>query len=100
MSGTKLHVVACMKARSDKVEELRELLESLVEPTHAEPGCVQYFLTQNRQDPAEFVFVEEWRDEAALEAHLDSPHLRGAKDRLGPLLAGDLVIRRLDRLHG
>ena len=50
-----LTVVATMRARAGKEEELREALEALVEPTSREAGYVNYDLHQNLEDPGEFV---------------------------------------------
>lgn len=81
MRGSSLRVVARIKAKPDKVEEVRELLSGLVGPTRGERGCVAYELLQNREDPTDFTFVEEWESDAALASHAASDHLRivGAK---------------------
>lgn len=93
-----LTVVATMKAKPGKEQELRELLESLVAPTRAEGDCVTYALHQGTQDPSAFVFIEHWTDQAALDAHLGTPHLQAALPRIPDLLDGELVITPLQRL--
>ena len=83
-----LSFVAKMKAKPGKEGELREALLSLVPPTHAEPGCVQYDLHQSIEDPALFVFYENWTGERALGEHLKSSHVQTALARaLGSLAA-------------
>lgn len=94
MTDNGVRVVARVVARPGKVEELRAVLQGLVEPTRKEPGCVTYELLQNKADPTDFTFVEEWSSEAALDAHLQSPHLRNARMRLPDLAAADPDIRR------
>lgn len=94
MPDNGVRVVARVVARPGKVEELRALLRGLVEPTRREPGCVTYELLQNKTDPTDFTFVEEWRSEADLDAHLQSEHLRQARSRLSDLVAADPDIRR------
>lgn len=89
-----VRVVARVVARPGKVEELRALLQGLVEPTRKEPGCVTYELLQNKTDPTDFTFVEEWRSEADLDTHLQSPHLRDARSKLPELAAAAPDIRR------
>ena len=76
MTEQSLRVVARIVARPGREEEVRELLRALVGPTRRERGCVSYELLQNRDDPTDFTFVEEWTDTAALEAHLKSPHIQ------------------------
>jgi quinol monooxygenase YgiN len=94
MPDQALRVVARVVARPGKVNELRTLLQGLIELTRKEPGCVTYELLQNMTDPTDFTFVEEWRSEKELDAHLQSPHLRNARLRLPDLAAADPDIRR------
>lgn len=94
MPDNGVRVVARVVARPGKVEELRVLLQGLVEPTRKESGCVSYELLQNRTDPTDFTFVEEWSSEADLDAHLQSAHLRNARSRLPELAVTDPDIRR------
>jgi quinol monooxygenase YgiN len=51
------------------------MLEDLIEPTRREPGCLRYELWNNQSVPTDFTFIEEWASEAALEAHMRTPHL-------------------------
>ncbi len=94
MADHGVRVVARIVARPGKEDELRELLRGLIEPTRKEPGCVTYELLQNKTDPTDFTFVEEWRSDADLDAHLQSPHLQHARSRLPELTAVDPDIRR------
>lgn len=89
-----VRVVARVVARSGRVEELRTLLQGLVEPTRKELGCVTYELLQNKNNPTDFTFVEEWTSEAALDAHLQSPHLQDARVKFPNLAVADPDIRR------
>lgn len=89
-----LKVVAHLISKPDTIEQTREVLLGLIEPTCAEDGCIVYELFQNNNDPADFTFVEEWTDDAALDAHLESPHLIEAGTKLGDLLTAELDIRR------
>ena len=76
------------------VDETRELLLSLIEPTRAEAGCVTYDLMQNRAEPTDFTFFEEWTSDAALDAHLETEHLKRARTQGAELFAIPPDIRR------
>ena len=89
-----VHIVARFIARPECVAELRTLLLGLLEPTRQEPGCLRYELLHNAADPTDFTFVEEWADEAAINAHLQTPHLTAAVSQSQPLLAAALDVRR------
>lgn len=61
MANETVRVVARMTARPEKIEELKVLLSGLIDPTRREKGCISYQLLQNRADPTDFTFIEEWR---------------------------------------
>ena len=93
MTNTSLRVVARITARPDTVEQVRTILLGLVAPTRAEEGCVTYELLQNRSDPADFTFVEEWASDVALERHHTTAHIRAAFPKLEALVAAAPDIR-------
>lgn len=88
-----LRVVARIKAKADKVEEVREALTGLVEPTRSEPGCIVYELVQNTGDPTDFTFMEEWESEAALASHASSVHIKATRVKLDGIVEGPIDIR-------
>lgn len=88
-----IRCVARVVAIPERVEELRTLLLKLLVPTRAEPGCLRYELLQNLQDPTDFTFVEEWRDETAVAAHMTKPHVREVLARVPDLLRAAPDIR-------
>ncbi len=98
MSNPTLRVIARMIARPEKVEDLRQLLLSLPGPTRQETGCISYECLHNNVDPADFTFVEEWQNDEALDAHLQTPHLQYALSKLPDLLAVEPDIRRYSLL--
>jgi quinol monooxygenase YgiN len=90
--SAKLHIIARVIALPDRIEETQELMIGLLEPTRQESGCIRYDLFQNQADPREFTFLEEWTDQAALDAHLASPHLQAAFAKIPTLLSTEPVI--------
>jgi Uncharacterized conserved protein len=98
MSQATLRVVARLMAFPDKVEELKYLLLSIIEPTRREAGCIKYELLQNQADPTDFTFVEEWESAALLELHLASNHIQAAVLKLEGLAVAPPDIRRYQLL--
>jgi quinol monooxygenase YgiN len=94
MDAESVKVVARITARPEKVAELTSLLLSLVGPTRKEEGCVSYQLLRNKANECEFVLVEEWENNAALDAHLTTPHLLESFLKAKPLLAKMLDVRK------
>ena len=98
MYNQTLRVLAHAKARAGRDSDLRSLLESLVEPTRAEDGCIEYKVWERRDAPGSFTIVESWRDEAALEAHLKTEHLSHAIARFDDLLEVPLELEHLEEV--
>jgi quinol monooxygenase YgiN len=88
-----LRVIARIQAKSGKVGEVRTLLFDLVEPTRKEPGCVIYELLQNREDPTDFTFIEEWESDAAFKSHAASDHIKAIGPKLQPVVVDAPDIR-------
>ena len=94
MEKDTLRVVARIKARPEKVNELLSALSGLVEPTRKEPGCIQYSLLQNNEDSTDFTLIEEWQDGKALESHFATKHFTDALKKMPNLVAAEPDIRR------
>lgn len=93
MSQPTVRIIAMIKARPGQAPELKKLLVAQVEPTRAEDGCLTYDLLHNNADENDFAFVEEWRDLAALKAHVKSDHIQKGREARAALLAGEPDIR-------
>jgi quinol monooxygenase YgiN len=65
-----------LEAAKGREEELAGLLSKLVAPTRSEPGCLGYELNASREKPGSFLFYEKFADQAALDAHVSSPHFK------------------------
>jgi quinol monooxygenase YgiN len=87
MNAKSLTVVARFKAKSGKEAEIRNLLLSLVAPSRKDAGCLNYDLHQAVDDPAMFLFHENWKSKALLDQHLQTAHVQGALGKLGTLAA-------------
>ena len=84
----KTTVIAMFQARPGKERELREVLIGLLAPTRKEAGCLNYNLHVSSQDPEKFLFHENWTSKAALDAHLQSPHIQDLLPRVDGLCIG------------
>jgi quinol monooxygenase YgiN len=76
------------EGEADAVAELVRRIAPLVRDH--EPGCITWQAWQDREDPNVFHFHEVYRDEAALQAHRETPHFE-------ELVVGELRPRASDR---
>lgn len=87
MSTRAITVVAMFQARPGQETELKKALTGLVAPTRNEAGCINYDLHILPEDPAKFLFHENWTSQAHLDAHLQSAHIKALLTRLEELCA-------------
>jgi len=88
MSAKAITVIATFQARPGKEVELKKALISLVTPTHQEAGCINYDLHTSPENPAKFLFHENWVSKAHLDAHLKNTHIQVLLPRLDELCIG------------
>lgn len=82
-----LQVVAVITAKPGSEEIVLGALRDLVGATRGEEGCLSYELNRSVADETVFVTVEQWREQADLDAHLQTPHLQKALEVAGEHLA-------------
>ena len=85
MNTKTLTVLAQVKAKPGKEAEVRKALLSLVAPSRKDAGCVNYDLHQATDNPAMFLFHENWTSKEALDAHLKSSHVAALLPRVDEL---------------
>jgi len=82
-----LNVIAVIKAKEGKESETKQALQSLVGPTRTETGCIDFDLYQANDDRSTFMFYENWTSQEALNAHMQTPHIKAFGQKAADLLA-------------
>lgn len=72
---TKLTIVANIHVNPDQIDLVKAELEKLIPITRAEAGCIQYDLHQDNDNPAHFMFYENWESRTLWQTHMNAPHL-------------------------
>ena len=90
-------VVAKIVANQDAIEPVKVELLKMIAPTRQEPGCREYRLHQDSQDPAVFLFYENWDNTSCLEQHLNSAHYRSYATTVADLIA-DKVVHKMTEI--
>ena len=90
-----LDVIALIPAKPGSEDVVRDALVTLVAATRQEEGCVSYDLHESQAAPGTFVTVEVWRDQAALDGHMGTPHIAAAFAAVGDHVAGAPAIHAL-----
>lgn len=69
-----LRIVATNYIAPEKREGFLALVKPLIEASRKEEGCVFYSLFEDINEPNCFTFIEQWKDQAAIDFHNSTPH--------------------------
>ncbi len=95
-------IIARFKMQAGKEEEALESATKMGESVKAEePGVLAYLVHRSQNEPSEIVFVEVYTDDAAFQAHAQTPHMGELRARFAELFDPSKVqIERLERVGG
>ncbi len=71
-----LRIVADNYVLPEKKEEFLKYAEQLVKETRKEDGNLSYHLHVDLKDECHLTFIEEWKDQDAIDAHNGSSHFQ------------------------
>lgn len=79
---TKLPMIVKFYVKDGKVDEVKNELLKILEPTRHEEGCLLYELHQDLNNPNIFMFYEIWETVEAWKAHDTKPHINAFRDAI------------------
>ena len=86
-----IYVFARARSKPDCAQQLRPILEKLVQASRLEPGVLTYELFETVEQ-GEFLFREEYTDQDSFERHRKSRHIQVAVARAQPFMAEPLAL--------
>jgi quinol monooxygenase YgiN len=84
--GFGMMIVANVSVKPEKVKAFTEAAKEIIEKSNKEAGCKSYQLYEDPYNSTKFVFVEEYKNQAAIDAHFASDYFKA----FGPKIA-DMV---------
>lgn len=90
--------LAVLKAKPGQLQALRAGLLSLIGPTRAELGNLDYVLFEHRDEPGTFYMREAFKDQAALDAHFATSHFQRFAATTDDLLSEPLKLIFLEQV--
>jgi len=76
VSGGSLLVVAQWEAKDGAADRVAEILSRFLPEAQKEPGAQLFLISRAKDNPAQFLFYELFRDEAAFKTHQESEHFK------------------------
>jgi len=94
-AGQEVVVVARWRTTEAALDSVLDQIAALRTQSQAEPGCLGYEAFQAIDDPTYLLLVERYRDQTALDAHVNSAHYQ---DRVVARVRPLLTDRQVERL--
>lgn len=69
-------VVGRVQTDADRRDGLIQVGQTVAKASREEQGCISYRIYQDTELENEFVFVEEWESDEALQRHFATSHVR------------------------
>jgi quinol monooxygenase YgiN len=91
-----VRVVAKNFIKPENIKAAEPLFRELITATRKETGCIEYRLFLKPEEAGFFVFIEEWKTQAALDKHMKSEHFTRIIPQLDKLKSkkGDALIMK------
>lgn len=91
-------IVAKCSVKPSAVDEFLELALSLVHASRAETGNMSYDFFRDLENPAQFTFIECWKDQEAINLHNTSEHFVTFGEKASPFFSAPLDIGLYQKL--
>jgi quinol monooxygenase YgiN len=83
-------IIVPIKAKKEFIKVVREKLLKLAELTQQEDGNICYCLHQVKDEADHFVIYEKWKNQTALDYHMNQDYLKNFLNESKTLLAEDI----------
>jgi quinol monooxygenase YgiN len=93
-----IRIVAFIEAKPGQAAALEDAARTCVAATRKESGCVEYTLQRDRSQAECLVFVETWKSQEALDAHMATPHFKAFMEAVERAGNGKVAIHSLEIL--
>jgi quinol monooxygenase YgiN len=85
-------IVARLVVKAGKEKAFIDVASKLVTATRNEEGNLFYSLYQSPVNPSEFIFYEEYKDDAAFKVHSSSAHFAAFAEGTKDMAEGGLIV--------
>jgi len=85
---SKMMIVAKLSVKPEKSLDFIESAREMIEKSNTESGCSFYQLYQDPYDNSKFVFVEEYKNQVAVDAHFAADYFVAFGPKIGDMLVG------------
>jgi quinol monooxygenase YgiN len=90
-------IVAKLSVKPEKIKEFTKAAKEIIEKSNKEPGCKFYQLYQDPYENSKFVFVEEYKNQAAVDEHFAADYFKAFGPKITDLVAAPAEIKVISK---
>jgi len=93
IASPKMMIVAKISIKAEKADLFIEAAKDIIEKSNAEEGCTFYQLYRDPYDASKFIFVEEYKDQAAVDFHFAADYFNAFGPKIADYVSGAAEIK-------
>jgi quinol monooxygenase YgiN len=93
-----ISVVATFIPKENQAKMVENILRGMINPTRKEPGCLRYELYSGTGPEPQFVLIEAYADQPALEAHRATEHYKNYRSQIVDALKEPIKVAVLNTI--
>lgn len=86
-------ITATLTIKADKIKNFTAAAKEMIANAHKEAGCLSYQLYQDPYENTKFIFVEKYKNQAAVDAHFATDYFKAFGAKIADLVAEPSNIR-------
>ncbi|MCD8138865.1 MAG: antibiotic biosynthesis monooxygenase [Planctomycetaceae bacterium] len=84
-----IRIIARQVIKKECIAQYHHLVKELVEASRKEDGCLSYTSNQSLSDERVHCFIEDWKDQATIDAHNATEHFQRIVPQFKALFDGE-----------
>jgi quinol monooxygenase YgiN len=93
VTDSKMVIIAKLSVKPEKTKDFIVAAKEIIDKSNQESGCLSYQLYQDPYDHSKFVFVEEYKNQAAVDSHFTTEHFKAFGPKIGDMVTGPAEIK-------
>jgi len=90
---SKMMIIAKLSVKPERAKDFIEAAKDIIAKSNTEEGCLFYQLFQDPYDSSKFVFVEEYKNQAAVDAHFAAEYFNSFGPKISEMVIGAAEIK-------
>jgi len=89
----KMMITAKITVKPEKIKDFLDAAREMIEKSNKESGCSFYQLYQDPYDNSRMIFVEEYKNQVAVDTHFTTEYFKAFGPKIGNLVEGPAEVK-------